>query len=233
MEYCRKCGNGLKANAKFCGKCGTPVQNKDGMEKMDDKIRSGKCPYCNGELEDEGNSSCPWCGKSLQKIESINAMKDFSMKLDEIEKDRYLDNETKHRRKINLIKTYVVPNVKEDIREFLLLAKANMNPRAYGVIITEEEREEMDAWAIKFELLSQKARAISKNQTDLKWIEELRSAGFDINDSQSLENKEEKKRGWSSWNGLAKFGWVILNIYTYCIPLIIYYFYNKIRDKNK
>ena len=31
------------------------------------------------------------------------------------------------------------------------------------------------------------------------------------------------KKGWNSWNGWAKVGWVILNIYTFCIPLVLYY----------
>lgn len=30
------------------------------------------------------------------------------------------------------------------------------------------------------------------------------------------------KKGWKSWGKLKKFGWVILNIYTLCIPLVIY-----------
>lgn len=30
------------------------------------------------------------------------------------------------------------------------------------------------------------------------------------------------KRGWKSWSRLKKFGWVVLNIYLGCIPLVIY-----------
>lgn len=32
----------------------------------------------------------------------------------------------------------------------------------------------------------------------------------------------EPKKGWKSWGKGKKFGWVILNIYTLCIPLVIY-----------
>lgn len=30
------------------------------------------------------------------------------------------------------------------------------------------------------------------------------------------------KGGWSSWGGLRKVGWVLLNLFTFCIPLLIY-----------
>lgn len=32
----------------------------------------------------------------------------------------------------------------------------------------------------------------------------------------------EPQKGWKSWGKAKKFGWVILNIYTLCIPLILY-----------
>lgn len=37
----------------------------------------------------------------------------------------------------------------------------------------------------------------------------------------------QEKAGWSSWTTAGKVWWVILNIYTFCIPLVIYSFKNK------
>ena len=37
-----------------------------------------------------------------------------------------------------------------------------------------------------------------------------------------ISNTREEKTGWSSWGTGAKIGWVILNMYTLCIPLAIY-----------
>lgn len=37
--------------------------------------------------------------------------------------------------------------------------------------------------------------------------------------------KELPKKGWSSWKSGARFFWVILNVFTFCIPLVIYLFW--------
>lgn len=41
-------------------------------------------------------------------------------------------------------------------------------------------------------------------------------------DYMIANSPESPRRGWKSWGGWKKFGWVILNIYTFCIPLVIY-----------
>ena len=47
-------------------------------------------------------------------------------------------------------------------------------------------------------------------------------AKIDDVDRLIANSPEVSKVGWSSWSGGKKFGWVVLNIYTFCIPLIIY-----------
>jgi len=37
-----------------------------------------------------------------------------------------------------------------------------------------------------------------------------------------ITSAPKEKSGWASWSMLAKVGWVFLNIYTLCIPLLIY-----------
>ena len=41
-------------------------------------------------------------------------------------------------------------------------------------------------------------------------------------DTAIANSPAEPKTGWKSWGKGKKFGWVILNIYTLCIPLVIY-----------
>lgn len=48
-----------------------------------------------------------------------------------------------------------------------------------------------------------------------KFIAELNKCDTKI----SEENNNVKNTGWHTWSGVKKFGWVILNIYTLCIPL--------------
>lgn len=47
-------------------------------------------------------------------------------------------------------------------------------------------------------------------------------AKIDDVDRMIANSPEVSKTGWASWSGGKKFGWVVLNIYTFCIPLIIY-----------
>lgn len=41
-------------------------------------------------------------------------------------------------------------------------------------------------------------------------------------DAEIANAPDVPKTGWKSWGNWKKFGWVILNIYTFCIPLVIY-----------
>lgn len=41
-------------------------------------------------------------------------------------------------------------------------------------------------------------------------------------DTAIANSPVEPKKGWKSWSKFKKIGWVILNIYTLCIPLVIY-----------
>lgn len=41
-------------------------------------------------------------------------------------------------------------------------------------------------------------------------------------DTTIANSPAEPKKGWASWSKGKRFGWVILNIYTLCIPLLIY-----------
>ena len=47
-------------------------------------------------------------------------------------------------------------------------------------------------------------------------------AKIDDVDRMIANSPDVSKTGWASWSGGKKFGWVVLNIYTFCIPLIIY-----------
>lgn len=46
-----------------------------------------------------------------------------------------------------------------------------------------------------------------------------------INEADTAINSSpaEHRKGWKSWSKAKKFGWVILNLYTLCIPLVLYY----------
>lgn len=45
---------------------------------------------------------------------------------------------------------------------------------------------------------------------------------LDALDRKIASAPKAAKEGWASWNGGQRFWWIVLNIFTYCIPLVIY-----------
>ena len=63
-------------------------------------------------------------------------------------------------KKISLIRSFVIPNTKEDMLEFLILASSNINLQRYNDFdtISESEKAVSDAWQAKFEQAYEKAK---------------------------------------------------------------------------
>lgn len=54
-------------------------------------------------------------------------------------------------------------------------------------------------------------------------------AQIDDCDRRIANSSEKPKKGWSTWGTWKKIGWVILNIYFFCIPLLLYFIIPYIR----
>ena len=64
MVTCKKCGEEMPDEAKFCKNCGSELEQ---TQEANTKF----CPHCGGELPGDDNF-CPECGKSLSgEIESV------------------------------------------------------------------------------------------------------------------------------------------------------------------
>lgn len=151
-----------------------------------------KCPNC-GEVLNSFVSNCPACGYEVRGAKSSYSVHEFAGKLGEIEEKR----ETKigsnsligkiwgsdgqltktDEQKINLIRSYSIPNTKEDIFEFMILASSNINMKLYGLgdrgVLTASQREVSDAWRAKFEQAYEKAKLILKNPEDFQSIQSV------------------------------------------------------------
>jgi RNA polymerase subunit RPABC4/transcription elongation factor Spt4 len=60
-KVCQSCGNKLKDDAKFCGKCGSKY-----IETTQEKINERKCQRCGTEVK-SGMKFCPKCGDQIEK----------------------------------------------------------------------------------------------------------------------------------------------------------------------
>ena len=137
-----------------------------------------KCPNC-GEVLNSFVTNCPACGYELRDSKNSSAVEELSRKLEEIEQNRdrtkvstkilgafnLSDGLTKtDKQKISLIRNFPIPNTKEDLYEFLILSKSNIEIDLYENTQIKSARLAIsDAWKAKFEQAYQKAKLLLKN----------------------------------------------------------------------
>lgn len=144
MPFCSNCGQEFEKNAKFCNGCGKPyndvyVSNQEKRKIMyDGEIH--KCPQC-GEVLESFVTICPACGYEIRGSSTTSAIKEFTNKL---------NNVTTEYQKINIIRSFPIPNNKEDIFEFMILASSNIDDHT--------NKDVFNAWVVKFEQCYQKAK---------------------------------------------------------------------------
>ena len=167
-----------------------------------------KCPSC-GEVLGSFQATCPACGYEVRDAKNSYSVREFATKLEEIEhsrgkrgfgikkllQDQNEVNET-DQKKINLIRNYVIPNTKEDLFEFLILASSNINLKRYNDFeqITMSQKAVSDAWEAKFEQAYEKAKLSFGNTPEFQKIQNLY-------EKKSGEITKSKKKRIYIWVG--------------------------------
>jgi len=186
MAFCTNCGKELVEEAKFCANCGAAVaeevSNKQRKVVYDGEIH--KCPNC-GEVMDSFVSRCPSCGYELRGTQVTNSVRELVHKLDCVNRERY--NQSVKKRiekvfveddeKINLIMNFPVPNTKEDILEFAILAVNNIDYKQYGVgnsgVLSKKHKAVSDAWLSKLNQTYEKAKILLGNSSDFVTVQQI------------------------------------------------------------
>ena len=139
--FCKNCGKEIANDSKFCTNCGQSIVNEEMQNSHEDKsIKHGniqKCPNC-GEIVDAFSLKCSACGYEFRNVKSSGAIANLSKALNEIEESQEsqgaldklfnpgkIDKSTN--RKMELIKNFSIPNAKEDILEFMIMATSNID----------------------------------------------------------------------------------------------------------
>lgn len=161
MPFCSNCGNKLNDGANFCDRCGTKVFEVNNKEEKRKTVNDGlihKCPCC-GEVLNSFVSICPSCQYEIRDSGNSNAIKNFANRLNECRNEAQM---------INIIRTFPVPNNKEDLLEFLLISKSNIikcDKNGDG-FLSDEENELLNAWLTKVNQCINKAKITFKNSSD-------------------------------------------------------------------
>lgn len=186
MAFCEKCGQKINDNAKFCPRCGSKAGTNTSHDIHKRKViydgEVKKCPNC-GEILNSFISNCPTCGFELRNISVSNSIKELSEKIQQIESTRpngikKQKNTSEVDKQINnLIASFPIPNTKEDILEFMILASSNVSVS--------------DAWLPKVEQAYSKAKTILGNNDDFFQIQMLYQ---DCTERIIKKQKEERKK---------------------------------------
>lgn len=205
MAFCSNCGSEVVGGAKFCQKCGNPLSSSGSIysERQQEFVgKVYKCPNC-GEILRSFLRNCPSCGLELRGTKATSSVREFALKLEVIESRR---EPVKHvllssllsqqhisktdEQKINLIQSFSVPNTKEDMLEFMILATSNVNESKldkFSGKISKGESALNDAWISKINQVYDKAKMSCGKDADFREIQEL------YDKSNTRINKTKKK----------------------------------------
>lgn len=159
MAYCSNCGQKIDYKANFCANCGKSTNNIYNDDQTQRKIvyegEIHKCPQC-GEVLDAFVTICSTCGYEFRDSVTTNAIKEFVQKL---------NNVTTEYQKANIIRSFPIPNTKEDIFEFMILSSSN--------IVDYPSKDVFNAWLSKLEQCYQKAKLSFKQEKDFVKIQAI------------------------------------------------------------
>lgn len=157
MAFCTNCGNQISDSMKFCSECGTPVVHRNSAEDSHRKtVYDGelhKCPNC-GDTIDAYETVCEACGFEIRGRKTTSVVHELAVKLE-------YTNFTQ--KKDELIRTFYIPNTKEDIHEFFILALSNIKIGGMNI----------DAWMVKLEQAYQKAELAFNDTEEFERLKQL------------------------------------------------------------
>ena len=111
------------------------------------------CPQCKEEIN-AFVPVCPSCGHEMRGSKATSSVHELAVNLN---KAQSVDD------KERLIRNFYIPNTREDIIEFLILASSNI----------ETNSDCVDAWAAKLEQVYQKAKLTFGDSAEFEYVETM------------------------------------------------------------
>lgn len=181
MAFCTNCGQELVDGANFCHACGASIPTSDASEAIRRKVYDGTtfpCPSC-GESLSAFSLTCPFCGSEVRDRKTSKAMQEFASKL---------SRANGKEEKAEIIYSFPVPNTKEDIFEFLILASSNIEGQVDESLV--------NAWSAKLSQVYKKAELSFANEPDFLKVQRLYTqAQKQIHTQKSLRTTKNTANG--------------------------------------
>lgn len=217
MSYCPNCGMKIEGHPNFCKYCGFALE-KNNEQRQEFAGKVVRCPNC-GEPLKSFVAKCPSCGYEFKEVKSSDSVKEFAKKLEEIEEGTFSDSGKNNifntfslgkkkkyvtdDRIISYIKNFNVPNTKEDIIEFMILATSNINVPALSNNIEDSGvssvkdfqalQARSQAWMTKVKQVYEKAKLTFGSDSDFYIIQDLYDK---TTTSIQTAEKKQKKSIW-------------------------------------
>lgn len=121
-------------------------------------IEVKSCPNCGANIK-AFSGRCEACGTEIQGLAVSKSVKEFAQMIGMANSDE---------QRINLIKAFPIPNTKEDVMEYMILASSNI-----GYKNNEDTKEYEEAWITKFTQIYQKAKLVFAGDSDFSKIENI------------------------------------------------------------
>ncbi len=190
INFCPYCGKKLDVGARFCKMCGREIPNMSDKSKEIAFNKSSvenhkertffydgyiyKCPNC-GNIIDAYETVCSSCGYEIRGRQITSVVHELALKLEATD-DLH--------KKEELIRTFYIPNTKEDILEFFILANSNMSVGSYDV----------EAWYAKLEQAYQKAKLCFGTTPEFQYLNQLYAKAKKQQKSQSFIRSLKKSK---------------------------------------
>ena len=179
MPYCSNCGQIISTDTKCCTYCGAENLAKKAKREVVSEGSVHKCPNC-GETVGSFTATCPTCGYEFRDVEKTGSVKEFARQVKKIQGKKKKGgsdlksigiNSKTDEQYIRLIRNFSIPNTKEDILEFLILATSNIDETAHEESAKELDKAISQAWEAKADQAYQKAQLACGDDPDFLQVE--------------------------------------------------------------
>ena len=210
-RFCKNCGESVSGNNQGArqSQYEEPLGGNSTERKTVYEGYIHKCPSC-GEVLDAFTTMCPSCGHEIRDVKSSTTVRELALKLerisaqkmpafeekksvmkmifgkdfkeeDEAEKALERFEAQKAQEKASLIINFSIPNTKEDIMEFMILAASNINVKK---VVHDDVTK---VWITKLDQVYQKAKISMSGHPDFPQIENIYKQK-----KQELKNRKVK-----------------------------------------